>query len=80
VKIVKLNYSRSPWRLVDKEGKEINAQVPFDHPDIGMTLITQPVCGDTKAECTEKAFFVLELLMRSQQMRHTFGTGSCHEK
>lgn len=63
MKIVKMNYSRSPWRLLTKEGKEISAQVPFEHPSLGWTWIEQTIAGETKAECTEKALELLERLM-----------------
>jgi hypothetical protein len=67
MKIVKLNYSRSPWRLVTDSGQEVQASVPFEHPDLGWTWIIQSVCGETKAECIDKALELLDLLMRSQR-------------
>lgn len=67
MKIEKRNYSRKPWRLIAADGGEVTARTTFEHPSLGWTAITEPVCGDTKAECTQKALDLLELLMRRQQ-------------
>lgn len=63
MKIIKMGYSRSPWRLVTKDGKEVEASMPFDHPSLGLTWVMGTVCGETKAECTEKALELLELML-----------------
>jgi hypothetical protein len=57
--IEKMSYSRSPWRLINNNGKEVYWSRPMDHPDLGMTWVKEPVCGRTKQECID---FVLELL------------------
>lgn len=69
MKIVKMNYSASaqPWRLLTAAGAEVMWQRPFDHPNLGMTWISEPVCGYTKVECTEKALQLLGLLMVRQK-------------
>ena len=59
MKIEKRSYSRSPWRLIENSGQEVQWQRPMTHSDLGQTWVTEPVMGDTKAECTER---VLELL------------------
>lgn len=43
MEIKKLRYSRSPWRLVTDEGKEVSTTCV-------KTGIFTPVCGDTRAE------------------------------
>lgn len=59
MKIEKRPYSRSPWRLIDNNGSEVYWQRPMKHADLGQTWVTEPLCGETKAECTAR---VLELL------------------
>lgn len=67
MKIERRGYSRAPWRLVTASGAEVYVRQAFDHPDLGKTLIDGPVCGDTKAECTDKALTLLgHLLERSR--------------
>ena len=67
MKIEKRNYSRSPWRLVTAEGKEVTAKMPFEHPTLGWTYVDSPICGETKAECMKKSLDLLNLLMLRQQ-------------
>ncbi len=67
MKIEKRNYSRSPWRLVTDEGKEVTAKMPFEHPTLGWTYVDEIICGDTKAECVQRALDLLNLLMLRQQ-------------
>lgn len=64
MKIVRMNYSRSPWRLLNDEGQEVYWQRPFKHASLGATVISEPVCGSTRAECTEKALEMLSLAMK----------------
>lgn len=64
MKIERRPYSRKPWRLVTSKGAEIYVRQAFDHPDLGATVIDGPVCGDTKAECTDAALAILETLLR----------------
>lgn len=66
MKIEKRGYSRKPWRLITSAGLEVWLPAGFDHPDIGVTVISEPVCGDTKAECTDKALALLEHLLRTR--------------
>lgn len=63
--IEKKKYSHSPWRLVTKEGREVYWPAAFEHPEGGMTVINEPVCGETRAECTERAVALLEYLLNS---------------
>ena len=63
MKIQKFLYSRGAWRLVNSQGQEVVWRKPFDHPDLGKTVVDQTICGDTKAECLERAFEFLEYLM-----------------
>ena len=63
LKIIKLENiptGNSPWRLVTDDGREVWAQVPFNHDQLGPTLIDHPVCGKTKTECIEKCLALLE--------------------
>ena len=61
MKIEKRNYSRSPWRLIDNNGREVQWQRPMKHPDLGQTWVTEPVAGATRAECTERTLELLGL-------------------
>ena len=61
MKIEKRNYSRSPWRLIDNNGNEVYWQRPMKHPDLGPTWVTEPLMGDTKAECLERTLELLGL-------------------
>lgn len=66
MKVIKLSYSREPWRLVTTEGKEVAVRQVFDHPDLGCTVIDGAVSGATKVACTDKALVLLESLLRKQ--------------
>ena len=73
-KIKKCNYSSSPWRLVDESDQEVYHDVVFDHPDLGASRISMPVCADTKAELIEKILAAMVvsrrvLSERSQALR-----------
>lgn len=61
MKIEKRNYSRSPWRLIDNNGREVYWQRPYKHADLGHTFVTEPLCGDTKTEVIEKTLELLGL-------------------
>lgn len=61
MKIEKCGYSRSPWRLIDNNGREVYWQRPMKHPDLGQTWVNEPVMGDTKAECIERTLELLGL-------------------
>jgi hypothetical protein len=63
MKIERLNYSRHPWRLLDNEGREVYVPQAFDHPALGMTVHSGPVCGATKTECVENALALLGTLL-----------------
>lgn len=64
MRVVKLFYSRAPWRLVTSDGREVQAphQV-FDHSILGKTIVSGSISGETKAECTQAAFDFLEKLL-----------------
>jgi hypothetical protein len=47
-KIEKRSYSSNPWRLVDENGHEVYEEVTMDHPDLGKSRVSMPVCGNTK--------------------------------
>ena len=65
MQIIKKDYSSNPWRLVDSEGREIEAP--------GMDIVTNErgakwaikknIWGQTKRECTENALALLELML-----------------
>lgn len=67
MRIEKRSYSRHPWRLVTAEGAEVVAPVPFKHPGLGMTVVSQSISGETKAECIENALALLGRLMERKQ-------------
>ena len=53
-KIKKCNYSSGPWRLVNEFDQEVYDDVVMDHPDMGKTVVSMPVCADTKQELIER--------------------------
>lgn len=53
MKIKKLGYSRSPWRLIDEDGRELDYICQVH----GYTL---PVCAQTKDALVQKALAMLE--------------------
>ena len=59
MKIERRSYSRGAWRLIDANGREVYWQKPFEHPDLGWTFVTMPICGDTKKACTDEALAFL---------------------
>lgn len=65
LEIKKLGNSHHPWRLL-KDGVEVAIPVIFDHPDIGETVVTESISGNTKAECLQRVLDVLETLMEPQ--------------
>lgn len=72
MKIERKNYSRGPWRLLTDDGNDVYYNKPMDHPDLGMTWVTMPVCGETKAECLEATLSLLsQALNRLQELNAT---------
>ena len=67
MKIVKMSYSASPWRLVNDDGQEVNATMPMDHANLGMTMVTTAISGKTKAECIDASLKLLSTLMKKQK-------------
>jgi hypothetical protein len=61
MRIEKRSYSAHPWRLIDSQGREVEALPErFDHPDIGATIVTGTVSGATRKECEVNALRLLE--------------------
>jgi hypothetical protein len=52
--IKKLDYSSNPWRLLDDTGGEVYEDVTIDHPDLGKSRVSMPVCGSTKQAVFDK--------------------------
>ncbi len=67
MKVVKLGYSRAPWRLVTSDGKEVYLPQIMNHAYLGLTVINEPICGESKAECTANAMAFLERLMAKRE-------------
>ena len=63
MKIERRSYSRSPWRLVTDDGREIYVPQAIDHEALGATVANVPICGETKAECIDNALGLLERLL-----------------
>ena len=61
--IEKKIYSSNPWRLL-LDGQELALPQQIDHPDIGMTVVTMPVCGATRQQCTDAALALLESFIK----------------
>jgi hypothetical protein len=51
--IRRFDYSSNPWRLVDETGEEIYAPEVFDHPTLGRTVVSGPVCAATKSQLVD---------------------------
>jgi hypothetical protein len=58
------DYSSNPWRLIDGDGHEVYESVVIDHPDLGPSRISKPVCGRTKQEIVDK---VLAYLVKTRE-------------
>ena len=72
--IEKRSYSRSPWRLVDADtGNEIVHPERFEHPTLGMTEISEPVCGRTKDEVVQRVLGLLAYASERLRNRATDG-------
>lgn len=65
MKIVKLSYSRMPWRLVNEYGAEVHWRRPFEHPSLGWTSVHEPVGGDSKAACIDAVLAFLQHVVRT---------------
>jgi hypothetical protein len=52
--IKKLDYSSSPWRLIDENDQEVYEEVTIDHPEVGKSRVSMPFCGATKQEVMQK--------------------------
>lgn len=63
MEIRKLGYSANPWRLLTSDGREVRTPTDFDHPNLGMTRIMEPVAGNTRKQCEAKALALLERLL-----------------
>lgn len=50
LRVVKLGYSVDPWRIVDADGQELWRDELFDHPMLGRTVISMPICFPRKRE------------------------------
>jgi hypothetical protein len=64
MEIKKFQYSAYPWRLVNSSGGFVYTNKSFDHPDLGNTVVTTPVCGKTKQECLENTLIFLESVLK----------------
>jgi hypothetical protein len=51
--IKKLGYSSNPWRLLDEHGNEVYQNVRLEHPDLGVSSVSMPVCANTKQELVQ---------------------------
>lgn len=69
MRIERRPYSRSPWRLVTSDGKEVYWKRPMDHPSLGATVVEEPVCGETKTECVENALRALAIALEMLRER-----------
>tara|TARA_R110000868_G_scaffold101057_1_gene278210 strand:- start:10383 stop:10733 length:351 start_codon:yes stop_codon:yes gene_type:complete len=81
-KIKKFDYSSGPWRLVNEKDQEVYDDVVIDHPDLGKSRISMPVCANTKAELIDKilaAFTQMRSIAseRSQALRIIQTWASC---
>ena len=62
MKIIKIDYSRNPWRLVDRDCLQVYEVGPIRHPVLGDIRGSSPVCGATRRECEAAALDLLERL------------------
>lgn len=49
-RVEKQNYSRGAWRVLDANGQQVWRDEEFDHPNLGLTIISGPVCFDRKRD------------------------------
>ena len=59
MRIEKRSYSSNPWRLIDDAGEEVYMPQRLDHPDLGPTTISGPVCGKSKADVIQLSLDLL---------------------
>ena len=60
--IVRMCYSAAPWRLLDDDGREVQAPQRIEHPVMGWVTVLMPVAGSTRRECEAAALALLPLL------------------
>jgi hypothetical protein len=68
-KIEKRSYSSNPWRLIDETGREVYSDVTFDHPDLGKSRVSMPVCGPTKQSIVDQVlggFVAMRSILRKR--------------
>ena len=63
--IKKLGYSSNPWRLLDENGNEVYENATIDHPELGKSRVSMPVCGATKQEVIDK---VIDGFVRARKL------------
>lgn len=67
--IEKRSYSSNPWRLIDENGNEVYNDVTFDHPDLGKSRVSMPVCGPTKKAVVDQVlggFVAMRAILRKR--------------
>jgi hypothetical protein len=67
LQIKNLGYSVKPWRLVTTEGKEFTVPKVFEHPDIGLTVVSECISGNTKQECLEMVLEAFDMLVNENK-------------
>ena len=67
MKIIKIDYSRDPWRLVDRDGLQVYEAGPIRHPTLGDIRGSNPICGATRRECEAAALDLLERMAKRLQ-------------
>ena len=60
--IVRMCYSAAPWRLLDDDGREVQAPKRIEHPVMGWVTVLMSVSGSTRRECEAAALALLPLL------------------
>lgn len=67
LQIKHLGYSVKPWRLVTNECKEFTVPKVFEHPDIGLMVISECISGNTKQECLEMVLEAFNMLVNENK-------------
>lgn len=63
-RIEKQGYSRGAWRVLYETGEQVWEERLFDHPQMGATMISGPVCFDRKRDAA--AWIAADALERQE--------------
>jgi hypothetical protein len=59
MRIEKRSYSSGAWRLIGEDGNDVHAPTVLDHPTMGKSVVSMPVCADTKQGVVDRVLGML---------------------